>query len=357
MSAERRIIMLIDDDETILTLGREMLEDRYTVYPIPSGEKLFSILQKVLPDLILLDIEMPEISGHDVLKRLKTNPRTAEIPVIFLTSRNDPENQLEGLSLGAIDYVIKPFSPPLLAQRIENHLLITSQKKELTRYNQSLREMVREQTTEIKNLQNAILNIVSEIVEFRDEGTSGHIERILAYLQVMITAMNGRDIYRDELAQWDMELFIAAARMHDVGKIYISEAILHKPGKLNAEEMNEVRKHPAMGLGIIGKIQQIIGDHAFLNYAGIFASAHHERWDGAGYPQGLKGRDIPLAGRLLAIADVYDALVSVRPYKQPVSPGRAAEEIISGSGSAFDPALVELFKTLTGDFAAIAEKR
>ena len=354
--AERYIIMLVDDDETTLTMGKEILEDRYTVYPIPSGEKFFDIIKRVSPDLILLDVEMPEMDGYAVIKRLKKNADTAEIPVLFLTARNDPGNELEGLSLGAIDYITKPFSPPILVQRIENQMLIASQKKELKRYNQGLQNMVNGQTLEIKSLQNAILNIIAELVEFRDNMSGGHINRIIKYLQVMIDALRERGVYEEETSGWNVELLISAAQMHDVGKICISEAILNKPGRLNAEEFNEIKKHPAFGLMIIDKIRQVIGEHTFLSYASLITDAHHERWDGTGYPGGLKGPDIPLPARLMAIADVYDALVSVRPYKQPSNPIDAAEEIVKNSGSAFDPALIDVFKTLTGEFAAIAER-
>jgi putative two-component system response regulator len=353
--AERYIIMLVDDDETTLTMGNEILEDRYTVYPIPSGQKFFDLIERVVPDLILLDVEMPEMDGYAVIKRLKKNVSTMEIPVIFLTARNDPGNELEGLSLGAIDYIAKPFSSPILVQRIENQMLIASQKKELKRYNQGLQDMVNGQTLEIKNLQNAILNIIAEMVEFRDSTSGGHINRIIKYLQVMINALRERGIYEEETSGWDVELLISAAQMHDVGKICISEAILNKPGRLNAEEYNEIKKHPAFGLMIIDKIRQVIGEHTFLSYASVIADAHHERWDGAGYPEGLQGAAIPLPARLMAVADVYDALVSVRPYKRPTNPVDAAEEIIKNSGTAFDPALIGVFKTLTGEFAAIAE--
>lgn len=355
--ADRHIIMLVDDDETSLAIGREILDDRYTVYPIPSGDIFFEIMEKVTPDLILLDIEMPGMDGYEVIKRLKSGPETMEIPVIFLTARSDPGNELEGLSLGAIDYVAKPFSPPLLVQRIENHLLIASQKKELKHYNQHLREMVDEQTKEIRNLQNAILNTVSEVVEFRDDMSSGHIERTLKYLRTMINAMIRNGLYREEIAAWDIDILIAASQMHDVGKICISEEILNKPGKVTAEEFDEIRKHPAFGLMIVEKIKRLIGEPVFLKYAGIFADTHHERWDGSGYPAGLKGQNIPLEGRLMAIADVYDALVSVRPYKQPMRPCEAAELIIQGAGSVFDPALVAIFKTIAEEFAKIAERR
>jgi putative two-component system response regulator len=253
--------------------------------------------------------------------------------------------------------VTKPFSPPILIQRIENHLLLASQKKALKRYNEGLREMAEGQTLEIKNLQNAILNIIAEMVEFRGDINGGHIDRIQRYLRTMINAMGKKGIYADELAGLDVDLLVSAAQMHDVGKIYVSDAILTKPGKLNAEEYDEIKKHPAFGLMIVSKIQQLIGEHAFLRYASIFTDTHHERWNGSGYPEGLKGQEIPLAGRLMAIVDVYDALISIRPYKEPMSPPEAAEEIIKGSGTAFDPALVEVFKTVTGEFAVIAERR
>jgi putative two-component system response regulator len=337
-------------------MGKEILEAYYTLYPISSGAKLFEIMTKITPDIILLDIDMPEMNGYEVIKRLKNNAATADIPVIFLTGYDDPVNELGGLSLGAIDYVTKPFSAPLLLKRIENHLLIASQRKELQRYNQTLRDMVTEQTLAIKNLQNAILSTVSEVVEFRDDLSDGHIQRILGYLHTMVKAMAQKGIYSGEMKGWYLELLVLAAQMHDVGKITIGEEILNKPEKVNADEFDEIKKHPAFGLMIIDKIRQITGDHAFLDYAATIVETHHERWDGTGYPAGLKGMDIPLMGRLMAIADVYDALVSLRPYKQPMSPSEAAEEIIRGSGTAFDPVLVELFKTLTDEFAKIAER-
>lgn len=353
---EHNVIMLIDDDEIYLAMGREILENKYTVYPVPSGEQAFVILKKITPDLILLDIEMPSMDGYAVIKRLKNEPEMKDIPVIFLTSRTDPGNELDGLSMGAIDYITKPFSPLLLLQRVENHLLINTQKKELTRYNVDLQNMVRDQTQEIKKLQNAILNTVSEIVESRDELSGGHIERILKYLQSLLNAAQKHNLFREEIEALDKETFINAAQIHDVGIICVSEVILNKPGKIISDEYDQIKKHPAYGSMIINRIQNITGKHDFLAYAEVFAESHHERWDGSGYPGGLRGTSIPLAGRLLAIADVYDALVSNRPYKQPMSPDEAAKVIISGSGIAFDPNLVDVFNTVSQEFASIAER-
>ena len=348
--------MLIDDDKVCLAVGREILEGKYTVYPVESGEEAFAALKKVIPDLFLLDIDMPGMDGYEVIKRLKREDATKDIPVIFLTAHTDPGNELDGLSLGAIDYITKPFTPPLLMQRIENHLLISSQKKELVRFNQNLRNMVDEQTKEIKKLQNAILNTVSELVEFRDEMSGGHIERIQRYMQTMLDAMRKQGLYKEVIENWDTEAFVNAAQMHDVGKICVSEAILNKPGKVTAKEFVEIKKHPAYGSIIIDRVRQMTNDHSFLDFASVIAESHHERWDGSGYPEGLKGQDIPLAGRLMALADIYDALISSRPYKQPMSPSEAAEEIIRASGTTFDPALIEIFKTVTDEFAIIAER-
>ena len=361
MAEERRIIMLIDDDETCLAFGREILESRYTVYPVSSGEQAFTILKKITPDLILLDIEMPGMNGYAVLNRIRQTPETENIPVIFLTSFNDPGNELDALSKGAIDYITKPFSPLLLVQRIENHLMFNIQKKELSLCIDSLKKTSDEQMAEIRKIQNVIVSIVPEIIAVRDATGSGqmphgHIEKIPQYLTVMIGAMQRQGLYKNEIESLDTETFCNASRMHDVGNIYISESILNKPGKLNAAEFEEIKKHPENGLKIISRIRQLAGEYSFLEYAGIFAVSHHERWDGSGYPAGRRGPDIPLAGRLMALADVYDALVSKRPYKQPVDPHEASKEIMKGAGLAFDPALVEIFRIVTGEFIQIALK-
>ena len=357
MTERRYTIMLVDDDPVSLDLGKTILEDQYRIYLLESGKKLFEIMKKVTPDLILLDIEMPEMDGYEVLKRLKRNPDTADIPVIFITVYTDSGSELKGLKLGAIDYVTKPFSAPILLKRIENHLLITSQGKELVHYNRNLQKMVDAQTREIRNLQNGILNIVAEVVEFRNDMSGGHIERTAGYMKVMVDAVLNQKMYREETMEWDVGIIIPASQLHDVGKICIGEEIINKPGRLSADEFEQIRKHPAYGVMMIGRMMQIIGRHIFLHYAGIIAETHHERWDGNGYPAGLKEKEIPLLGRIMAIVDTYDALISRRPYKQPISPSEAANEIVQGKGTVFDPVLVDVFIAHTGEFAHIAERR
>jgi putative two-component system response regulator len=352
---KRAKIMLVDDNASNLVVGKNMLKDYYEVYPLPSAAKLFEVLEHVLPDMILLDIEMPEMNGYEAMQRLKLEPHLAEIPVIFVTARTDTGSELEGLSLGAVDYVLKPFSAPLLLKRIENHLLTAMQKKNLARYNDDLQSQVRQQTERIVNLQNSVLSTVADLVEFRDDITGGHVCRTQAYLRLMIKALiQDGCAYREEVAAWDMDFLLSSCQLHDVGKIAIRDAILNKPGKLTPEEFDIMKTHVTIGVSIIERIERNTAGHAFLRYAKIFAATHHEKWDGSGYPAGLSGEGIPLEGRLMAIADVYDALISKRPYKPPLDAADAERFITAGSGTHFDPALVEIFRKVADGFARIA---
>jgi putative two-component system response regulator len=351
---ERKRVLLVDDNMTNLTSGKEMLKDFYRVYPAPSADIMFDLLDNIIPDMILLDIEMPEMNGYEAIKRLKSIPHWTDIPVIFLTSKTDEGSELEGLSLGAIDYVTKPFSAPLLQKRIENHLFAETQKKQLKEFNTRLEEMVRQKTAQVFNLQTAVLSTVADLVEFRDDMTGGHIYRTQKYLEILLNQMIEENIYAEEIADWDMDYLLPSAQLHDVGKIAISDMILNKPGKLTAEEFDIMKTHAAIGVEAIKKIEQNAEEHAFLRHAKRIAGTHHERWDGEGYPAGVSGEDIPLEGRLMAIADVYDALVSARPYKKPFSTEEARQIIEGGSGKHFDPALVKVFTKVADQFAAVA---
>ncbi|AEF84555.1 response regulator [Treponema primitia ZAS-2] len=356
METKRHVIMLVDDNLTNLSIGKDMLKEHYDVFPIPSAEKLFAILGKVKPDLILLDVEMPGMDGYETIKKLKSDTETKDIPVIFLTAKSDTGSELEGLSLGAIDYVFKPFSPPLLIKRIENHLLLQSQQAELKDFNDNLQEMVRKRTEQVFDLQNAVLASVAELVEFRDDVTGGHIMRTQRYLKLLMEKILEKRVYWEETSTWNQEFLIPSAQLHDVGKIGISDTILNKPGKLTSEEFEIMKKHAEIGERAIEGIMKTTKEHDFLIHAKIFAGAHHEKWDGSGYPRGLKGEAIPLQGRIMAIADVYDALIALRPYKAPMSTEQANSIIMEGRGVHFDPVLVDLFGSLKDKFAEVAEK-
>jgi len=344
MSEERKTIYLVDDNITNLTLGKNALAGHYKVFTMNSGAALLKFLEKNIPDLILLDIEMPEMNGYEAIKIIKSKPETKDIPVIFLTAKADGDSELEGLSLGAIDYITKPFSPTLLRKRLETHL-------ELANYNKHLQDMVAAKTKSVLELQNAIIKTMAELVECRDHITGGHIERTTHYLGVLLDAMRRQGKIND----WDLNLVLLSAQLHDVGKISVKDNILQKPGKFTAEEFEEVKKHTTFGEEIIEKIKKNTSDKVFLEYAGIFASTHHEKWDGSGYPKGLRGEEIPLLGRLMAIADVYDALVSERSYKKPYTHEDAVNIIKEGSGSHFDPDLVDLFLKVSDEFNNITK--
>jgi putative two-component system response regulator len=306
--------------------------------------------------MIMLDVDMPEMSGQDVIKCLKSNDIYKNIPVIFLTGKNDIESELEGLSLGAIDYIVKPFSPPLLLKRLELHLLVMDQKKELMKFNDSLQQMVALKTKTVVELQNAVLMTMAELVECRDDITGGHIERTQRYLNILIDALQKIDLYSDEVSSWDVDLLLQSAQLHDVGKISIADDILLKPGRLTAEEFETIKVHTTFGVRIIDKIKSNTTQQEFLKYARILAGTHHEKWDGTGYPNKLAGEDIPLPGRLMAIADVYDALVSDRPYKKAYEHDEAVDIIKKDSGVYFDPSLVELFLDVADGFHEITIK-
>ena len=346
----KKNIILVDDDLTNLAIGSNALEEYHNVITLNSGARLLKMLEKKIPDLILLDVDMPEMNGFETIAHIKSNKKLEHIPVIFLTAKSDSASELEGLSLGAIDYIAKPFSPPLLLKRIELHLLVESQRQELIEFNENLLAMVDEKTKTVVELQNAVLRTMAELVECRDDITGSHIERTQNYLRILIDALCKSGLYRDEVSSWDVELILQSAQLHDVGKIAIEDTILRKPGKLSEEEFEKIKTHTIFGEKVIERIKESTSDQAFLEQARILASTHHEKWDGSGYPRGLSGMEIPLQGRLMAIVDVYDALVSNRPYKKALTHKQSVDIIKNSSGVHFDPALVDLFLSVADEF-------
>jgi putative two-component system response regulator len=363
MEHTRSKIILVDDNMSNLTQGRNMLKTFYEVYPAPSAAKLFEILENVQPDLILLDIEMPEVNGYEAIQKLKADPRFADIPVIFLTSLDDDSSELEGLDLGATDYVSKPFAAPLLLKRIANQLLIVRQRNDLLAsraalqdYADNLEEKVREKTTEVFHLQNAVLATVSDLVEFRDKCTGGHTERTTRYVKELVEELIRTGTYKEEMSHWDMDFFLPSTQLHDVGKIAISDLILNKPGKLTPEEFEIMKSHVTVGVEAVEKIMSNAEEHAFLQHALAITGTHHEKWDGTGYPMKLQNMNIPLEGRLMAVADVYDAFISVRPYKKAFTHEEASQIIEEGAGTHFDPVLIDIFRSVKDEFARIAKE-
>ncbi|MDR1134395.1 MAG: response regulator [Synergistaceae bacterium] len=353
-------VMVVDDNITNLKYAKAALSEMYDVFTVPSSAKMFSIIDTLrdgLPSLILLDINMPEMDGIEAVKILKNRVETRDIPVIFLTSRNDPDSEVEGLALGAVDYIAKPFQPHLLRKRVEIHLTMEFQRQTLERqkldlqnFNENLKRMVEEKTGRVLELQGAILSTLADLVESRDDITGGHVQRTKRQLGILVAALQDFGLYREDTASWDIDLLLQSSQLHDVGKISIRDSILLKPGKLTPEEFEEMKRHSALGVKIIEKIGTSTSERAFLEHSKIFARSHHEKWDGTGYPDGLRGEGIPLQGRLMAIADVYDALVSDRPYKKAFSHDEASHIIIDGSGTHFDPVLIDVFKEVENQF-------
>ena len=368
MNDERPVIMIVDDNIANLKVAKNALSRVYDVFTVLSAEKLFDMLQRNKPDLILLDIDMPEMNGFEAIKKLKADSSTQEIPVIFLTSREEKETELVGLDLGAIDYISKPILPLNLHKRVELHLTLVSQKrrleiqtkeldahvKEIKYFNNNLQRMVDEKTTEVLRLQNAILRTMANMVENRDDATGGHIWRTQFFLRALIDGLIEMKHYRDQTIDWDVDLLIESSQLHDVGKISIPDNILKKPGRLTLEEFEIMKTHVSHGVRIIEHIEKEASSTDFLRYAKIFAGTHHEKWNGGGYPNGLIGESIPLPGRLMAIADVYDALTSDRPYKIAIMHNEAVKIIHEGKGNHFDPILVDVFENVSEQFASSA---
>ena len=343
---KRQTIFLVDDLETNLLAGRDALQDVYDVYTFDSGARMLKVLEKLTCDLILLDIKMPEMDGYEILAKLKDNALTASIPVIFLTSLSNEEDEAKGLSLGAADYIMKPFSQPLLKKRIKTQLTLVN-------YNNNLQAMVEEKTKAVIELKNIILKTVAELIDCRDTVSVGHAGRIQSYMEVFMNAMKKYDVYGKEIASYDEQLVLLASTLHDVGKILLREPILLKPGKLSETEYNEMKLHTTFGEKIISRINETVAEKTFLEYVGIFAVSHHEKWDGSGYPKGLSGGAIPLLGRIIAIADTYDALISERVYKEAFTHNEAVRIISLSKGLHFDPVLADLFAEINSEFEKI----
>ena len=331
-----KTIFVVDDNDTNLTMAKEVLKDQYRVMTLPSAAKMFALLEKVTPDMILLDIEMPEMDGFGALQKLKTHELHEHIPVIFLTGMTDSEVEVRGFQLGVVDFITKPFSAPVLLNRIKTHLHIDELIRERT-------AQLHEKTVQLQNLQNAIIFSFADMVENRDKGTGGHVERTAAYIKIVVDAMMAHKIYAEELSAIDLDLFISSARLHDIGKISISDIVLNKPAKLTDNEFEIMKTHSAEGERIIDQMASRTDDVEFLRNAKLFAGYHHERWDGKGYPHGLQGMDIPLQGRVMAIVDVYDALVSERPYKKAFSNDEAVSIIMENAGKQFDKLIADVF--------------
>jgi len=341
-------VLLVDDNTTNLQLLHETLDGLgYKLLIAKNGQTALTIAQKAAPSLILLDIMMPEIDGYEVCRRLKADKNTANIPVIFITALADDEDEAKGLGLGAVDYITKPINPELVRARVHNHL-------ELKRHQDHLEKLVAERTRRLALTQAVTIESLATLAEYRDPETGGHIKRTQNYVKALAVHLKDHQRFRSALNDKVIDLLYLSAPLHDLGKVGVRDDVLLKPGRLTDEEFEEMKKHTIYGEEALRITEQKLGGDTFLQYAREIAYTHQEKWDGSGYPQGLKGDAIPTPGRLMALADVYDALISKRVYKPPFPHEKAVEIITEGKGKHFDPDIVDAFLELEGTFRNIA---
>ncbi|PMH46564.1 two-component system response regulator [Vibrio sp. 10N.286.49.B3] len=349
-------ILIVDDETFYISVLVEILGDEYHVSIAKSGEQALDRIAKgFIPDLVLLDILMPGLDGYEVCKKLKDSPDTSNVPVIFLTVKNEVEEEILGFELGAADYIIKPFSLPVIRARVKTHLALSAANKALTEQNHTLEAKVIERTAEISRTQDVAIYCMASLAETRDNETGKHIRRTQYYVKALAEYLRLHSTYADQIDGDYIDILFKSAPLHDIGKVGVPDAILLKPGKLNSAEWEEMKKHAEYGKLAMENAEHEYGTSSYLNVAKEIAYGHHERWDGSGYPQGLMGINIPLSARIMALADCYDALISRRVYKAAFSHEKATEIIKQGSGSHFDPQIVEAFEVIEEQFMKIAD--
>lgn len=354
--AQKATILVIDDMQDNLSLMQALLKDKYKVKDANNGEKGLRIASSENPlDLILLDTMMPDMDGYEVCRRLKADLVTRDIPVIFLTAKSDEEDEALGFDLGAVDYITKPVCPPVVMARVRAQLMLKAAADFLRDKNVFLEAEVSKRTREVRAIQDATIFALASLAETRDSDTCNHIRRTQRYIKSLAWKLSTHPRFSDFLTPQTIGLLFKSAPLHDIGKVGIPDRILLKPGKLTDEEFEIMKTHTTLGRDAIAHAEQELGeDVAFLTLAKEIVYSHQEKWDGSGYPQGLKGDEIPIAARLMAVADVYDALISRRVYKEPLSHERAVEIITQTSGRHFDPDVVEAFLAVQDNFHATA---
>ena len=351
-------VLVVDDTPENLTLMGSLLRDHFMVKMANNGEKALKIaMSDTPPDLVLLDIMMPGLDGYEVCRRLKATAATRDIPVIFLTARSDPDDERMGLALGAVDYITKPISPPILLARVNTHLALKATADFLRDKSAYLEREVALRTLEVQAIQDVTIMAMTSLAETRDNETGNHIRRIQLYVKALAERLRNHPRFEAVLNERMIELLYKSAPLHDIGKIGIPDSILLKPGKLTVEEFEVMKTHTTLGRKAIEDAERRLGMRvAFLSVSKEIAYSHQEKWDGSGYPQGLAGDQIPVSARLMAVADVYDALINKRVYKAAFSHDQTCSTIVKGKGTHFDPDMVDAFVDIAEDFRSIALK-
>ena len=351
-------VLVVDDTPDNLVLVSELLGDHYRVKVANSGARALKAAQTdPVPDLVLLDIMMPEMDGYEVCRQLKASAATRDIPVIFLTARADRDDERLGLELGAVDYITKPMSPPIVLARVQTHLALKATADFLRDKSAYLEREVTLRTLEVQALQDVTMMAMASLAETRDDETGNHIRRTQLYVKALAERLSTHPRFEAVLNTQMIDLIYKSAPLHDIGKIGIPDHILLKPGKLTDHEFEVVKEHTLLGRKAIEGAERRLGMRVrFLNVAKDMACCHHERWDGTGYPLCLAGDAIPVPGRLMALADVYDAIISRRIYKSASTHEQACSAIVKGRGTQFDPDVVDAFIDIAEEFRDIALK-
>ena len=353
---EKPTILVVDDTPSNLALMNRLLKDHYSVRVANNGEaglKLAAAGQP--PDLILLDVMMPEVDGYEVCRRLKADPQLCDIPVIFLTALNEPGDEEKGLALGAVDYISKPISPPIVLARVRNHLALKASADFLRDQNKFLEAEVSKRTAEVQAIQDVTILAMASLAETRDTDTGNHIRRTQFYIKALAERLKDHARFSHYLTAHNIQMLYKSAPLHDIGKVGIPDRILLKPGRFDPEEFEIMKTHSVLGRDAIEHAEKSLGTHVeFLTTAKEIALYHHEKWNGSGYPHGLSGDAIPISARLMAVADVYDALISRRIYKEGMPHEQAVEIIRKDSGTHFDPDIIDAFIDIHEQFRSIA---
>ncbi|MBS0396215.1 MAG: response regulator [Proteobacteria bacterium] len=356
--AEAPLVLVVDDSPSNLAVIVDLLEPHYRVRAATNGVRALALARiDPRPDLILLDIVMPFLSGYDVLAQLQADPATRQIPVMFMTALGDAEHETHGFDLGAADYIAKPFGTSAVLARIRAVLERHRDREHMQSTNALLAAEVARQFADLEHAQDVTILALARLAQARDPETGHHLRRTQEYVRLLATQLRAMGLHVDELSPRAITLMAKCAPLHDIGKVAIPDHILLKPGPLSAAEWDVMRRHPTAGREAIERAEDEIGVRLdFLRYAKEICQSHHERWDGSGYPHGLTGGAIPLSARLMALGDVFDALISQRPYKDAMPAEEARAIIVAQRGRHFDPAVVDAFEAVFEAFVAVAER-
>jgi putative two-component system response regulator len=351
-------ILVVDDSPDNIILMSRLLKDHYRTKIATNGEKALKIASSDdPPDLILLDVVMPYMDGYEVCQELKKNPKTSRIPVIFLTAKTDIEDEKRGFEVGAVDYITKPVSAPLVLARVKTHLLLKDSRDFLIDKNQFLEHEIYKRTQEIIAIQDVTIIAMGSLAETRDSETGNHIRRTQNYVKMLAMKLKNNPRFKHILTDENIELLYKSAPLHDIGKVGVPDHILLKPGKLTPQEFEIMEKHTVFGRdAILAAEKRLESPTSFLTFAREIAYSHQEKWDGSGYPEGLTGDDIPISARLMAVADVYDALITRRIYKPAFAHEESVDIIKNGYAAHFDPDIVDAFIEIEKELYEVAQK-